>query len=71
MQDLKLPQSQDFTPRESSIVNFYENQIKEMQNSGIIGSPKLQNLSFQDSSEILNDAIQFDSVQNLPFFFQK
>jgi len=42
-QDLELPQSQLFTPRERSIVTFYENQIKEMQNLKIIGSPHPQN----------------------------
>jgi len=41
-QDLELPQSHEFTPREKSIVNFYESQIKEMQNSGIINSSHFQ-----------------------------
>ena len=63
-QDLELPQSQLFTPREKSIVTFYENQIKEMQELKVIGSPHPQNSLSLDTSEITNEAIQFDAIQN-------
>ena len=61
-QDLELPQSHEFTPREKSIVSFYENQIKEMQSFGIINSSHSNRSDIPP--DIRDNSIQFTALRD-------